>query len=88
MLRGGQAKLRLPITIQILDPNPENTVTWAIAAVAFFNFFRLGEFLLTSGGEFNPVIHLYWGDVSIDDWAHPAQMHIKMRPTGKRGRLN
>ena len=97
MLRGGQAKLRLPITIQILEglfdtlmrhPTPENTVIWAIAAVAFFGFFRLGELLLTSGGEFNPAIHLAWGDVSIDDWTHPtmAQIHLKKSKCDQLGK--
>ena len=97
MLRGEQTKLRLPITMHILErlfdslmssPTPENTVTWAIATVAFFGFFRLGELLLSSVGEFNPAIHLAWGDVSIDDWAHPsmAQIHLKQSKCDQFGK--
>ena len=69
-------------------PTPENTVTWAIAAVTFFGFFQLGELLLTSGGEFNPAIHISWGDVSIDDQTHPtmAQTHLKKSKCDQLGR--
>ena len=57
-----QTHVRLPITMQVLEKvqrhlqsttNPENLVVWAIACVAFFGFFRLGELLPDQTSVYN-----------------------------------
>lgn len=62
MLEGTTAKIRLPITIQLMQKihdslmasnNPEKLVIWTIATVTFFGFFRLGE-LLIAASAFDP----------------------------------
>ena len=52
------------------------TAFWAIAVVAFFGFFRLGELLLESGTTYNSVLHLSWGDISIDSLTNPSMVKV------------
>ena len=97
MLKGASVRIRLPITIPILQQikqklvltsHPEQVVIWAIACTAFFGFFRLGELLLTSEVEFNPAIHLCWGDIAVNDSANPSmvQIHLKTSKCDQFGR--
>ena len=55
LLQGNRARVRLPITAHVLaqiqdtlvhSSNPERALIWAIASVALFGLFRLGELLL------------------------------------------
>ncbi len=88
MLKGSPPRIRLPITAQVMtrlhevlegSSNPEKVVLWAIAATAFFGFFRLGELLPVTAGAFNPATSLAWGDVAVDDHTAPrmVQIHLK-----------
>jgi hypothetical protein len=88
MLKGSPPRIRLPITAHILgkiqttlnaSTDPDKTVIWAIAATAFFGFFRLGELLPTSLSAFHPAKSLAWGDVAVDNQAKPTmiQLHLK-----------
>ena len=97
MLKGTTSRIRLPITIPILQQirqrliltnHPEQVVIWAIACTAFFGFFRLGELLVKSEAEFNPAIHLCWGDLAIDNSANPSmvQIHLKTSKCDQFGR--
>ena len=89
MLKGSPPRIRLPITAHILEQiratviasaNPEKHAIWAIAASAFFGFFRLGELLPDSISSYNPVTNLSWGDVSVDSHTNPQmiQFHVKV----------
>ena len=78
----------MPITIQILarihntlsqQPGPESVLVWAIAATAFFGFFRLGELLVESPAHFNPAISLAWGDVAVDSRTSPSMVKLHLR---------
>ena len=53
---------------------------WAVAASAFFGFFRLVELLLESTASFNPARSLAWGDVAVDSHTAPSmvQFHLKV----------
>ena len=79
---------RLPITVQILtrihdtlfiSPGEESTLIWAIAATAFFGFFRLGELLVISPRDFNPAVNLSWGDVAVDNRSSLTMVRIHLR---------
>ena len=81
-------RVRLPITGPILtqihgalqqSSHPDRTLIWAIASVAFFGFFRLGELLVESPDKYDPSISLSWGDVAVDDRLSPsmARIHLK-----------
>ena len=89
VLKGSPPRIRLPITIQIMQAiqqslvtsqNPDRVVLWAVAASAFFGFFRLGELLPDSPSRFNPATGLTWGDVAVDSHTHPTmiQFHLKV----------
>ena len=84
---GGRPRkiVRLPITAAVLRGiqgplslrmGQDSTAFWAIAVVAFFGFFRLGELLLESGTTYNSVLHLSWGDISIDSLTNPSMVKV------------
>ena len=84
---GGRPRkiVRLPITASVLRGiqgplslrmGQDSTAFWAIAVVAFFGLFRLGELLLESGITYNSVLHLSWGDISIDSLTNPSMVKV------------
>ena len=89
MLKGSPPRIRLPITIHILEQirasltasaDPDKLAFWAVAASAFFGFFRLGELLPDSTSSFHPAKSLSWGDVATDSYTNPTmvQFHLKV----------
>ena len=71
---------RLPITFQILSRiHEESTLIWSISAIVFFRFFRLGELLVASPGDFDPALHLSWGDVTVNNRSSPTMVKIHLR---------
>ena len=87
MEKGSKSRIRLPITLTVLGKihqqlittqHPHRQLLWAISALAFFGFFRLGE-LLPERSTFNHTSNLAWGDVAIDNHATPTmvQVHLK-----------
>ena len=76
------ARNRLPITLSILGGikkvwedvgvNHDHLLMWAAATVCFFGFFRSGEITVPSTAAFDPLLHLWWGDVAVDDLANPS----------------
>ena len=88
MMRGTPGKLRLPITATVLaqirgilfsSTVPERVTIWAIACVAFFGFFRLGELLPESASSFNLATDLTWGDVAVDNQANPRMVRVHLK---------
>ncbi|KAL5488697.1 hypothetical protein EMCRGX_G017678 [Ephydatia muelleri] len=85
---GRPRKIRLPITAAVLRGiqgplslrmGQDSTAFWAIAVVAFFGFFRLGELLLESRTTYNSVLHLSWGDISIDSLTNPSMVEVYLK---------
>ena len=81
-------RIRLPITIAVLRqirgvidraPDPDSHVFWAVATVAFFGFFRLGELLVGNEAEYTTTTHLSWGDVAVNSnsMASMVKIHLK-----------
>ena len=69
MLKGFPPRIRLPITVHILEKihtvligasDPDKTTIWEIMATAFFGFFRLGELLPASQAAFHLAKSLAW----------------------------
>jgi len=88
LAKGPRSHIRLPITAHLLrqiklaldkSSHPAKLVIWAVASSAFFGFFRLGELLCNSAGEFNEATCLAWGDVAVDSQTAPTmiQFHLK-----------
>ena len=97
MSRGSPPRIRLPVTAQILSQirqtlaaatSQDRLAIWAIAAVAFFGFFRLGELLPESAHSFNPATDLAWGDIAVDSHSTPTmlQIHLKKSKCDQAGR--
>ena len=52
---------------------------WVVACTAFFGFFRLGELLLDAQTAFNPAIHLAWGNIGVNNPAHPSMTCVRLK---------
>ncbi|XP_064402396.1 uncharacterized protein LOC135348148 [Halichondria panicea] len=88
LLKGTKSRVRLPITIHILRAVqahlhtasfPDREVFWAIAATAFFGFFRLGELIQPRNTHWDPNLHLSWGDFAVDNHDKPQMVQIHLR---------
>ena len=95
--RGQPSRIRLPVIAALLrridselqrSANPERQVLWAVCCTALFGFFRLGELLLTKPSEFDPRLHLSWGDMAVDDRQAPrmVKFHLKQSKCDPYGR--
>ena len=95
--RGQSSRIRLPMTAVLLadiskeltrSAHPERLLLWAVCCTAFFGFFRLGELLLTKRSDYNPRLHLSWGDMAIDNQQAPSMVrfHLKQSKTDPYGR--
>ena len=89
VFKGSPPRIRLPITVPILEAihqslvmstNPDKVVFWAVSASAFSGFFRLGELLPETPAQVNPATSLAWGDVAVDSHTNPkmVQFHLKV----------
>ena len=95
--RGQPSRVRLPVTAVLLrrikhelerSAHPERRVLWAVCCKAFFGFFRLGELLHSSPSEFDPRLHLSWGDMAVDSPQAPTMVrfHLRQSKTDQVGR--
>ena len=91
--RGQPSRIRLPITAAMLRNIREELersahqklVLWAVCCTAFFGFFRLGELLLERETDFNPRLHLAWGD-NNQQAPTVIKLHLKQSKTDPFGR--
>ena len=83
-----QRRVRLPLTVTMLEQirsalnasfDQDRELVWAVASVAFFGFFRLGELLLESGSAHNQSTDLSWGDVATDSRHTPTLLRIHLK---------
>ena len=83
--RGQPSRVRLPVTAVLLrrikhelerSAHPERRVLWGVCCTAFFGFFRLGELLCSSPSEFDPRLHLSWGDMAVDSPQAPTMVRF------------
>ena len=83
-------RIRLPITTAILEKlrqhwdqrvGVDKYLLWAVAALCFFGFFRLGELLIASSASEGESTHLRlsWGDVAIDNASAPTMLRVFLR---------
>ena len=92
--RGQPSRVRLPVTAVLLRrmkqelERSEMRVLWVVCCTAFFGFFRLGELLRSSPSEFNPRLHLSWGDMAVDSPPAPTMVrfHLRQSKTDQFGR--
>ena len=88
VLAGKSPRTRLPITTTVLrrieaplkECNAQDaSAIWAIAVTAFFGFFRLGELLVETESDYNPALHLSWGDVAVDAHFEASMVKIHLK---------
>ena len=81
-------RIRLPITTSMLrsvrakleaTQEAEKELVWAVATLAFFGFFRLGELLLDRDAAYTPTAHLSWGDIAADSRDDPSMLRVHLK---------
>ena len=80
---------RLPITPTILqaiksvwqkDPNTRNAkMLWAASCLCFFGFLRSGEIVCPSETSFDPLSHLSFADIAVDNRSAPSAMQVRIK---------
>ena len=88
-LTNGPTRMRLPITVPLLDqmrwlwstdrPSRGALMLWAAALMCFFGFLRMGEVIVPSGVAFNSSVHLSVADVSVDSHASPMYVAVNIK---------
>ena len=89
---GMEKKVRLPISIEVLDKmrgvwltkgTQDAKMLWAAAALCFFGFLRSGELTVPSEGGYIEGAHLSFQDISVDSLTNPQvlQVHLKASKT-------
>ena len=97
LYRKQPTKVRLPLTAEVLlciqqaptlVSHSDRPVIWAVAAVAFFGFFRLGELLPAARASFHEETDLSWGDVAVDGHETPqiVKVHLKKSKCNQFGK--
>ena len=80
---------RLPITPAILrvlktvwqrDSRSHDTkMLWAASCLCFFGFLRSGEIVCPTEISFDPLSHLAFADVAVDDRSAPSAMQVRIK---------
>ena len=97
LYRKQPTRVRLPLTAEVLRrfqqapallSHSDRPVLWAVAATAFFGFFRLGELLPATRASFREETDLSWGDVAVDSHAtlQMVKVHLKQSKCDQFGR--
>ena len=83
------ARRRLPITPAILtamksiwkrDANRRNAkMLWAASCLCFFGFLRSGEITCPSDSAFDPLSHLCFSDVRVDNRSAPSAIQVVIK---------
>ena len=62
------------------DPcNPDLIMLWVACTTCFFGFLRSGEIVVPSAREFDPGVHLSFGDVTLDNLEDPQVVQINIK---------
>ena len=55
------------------------TMLWAAACTCFFGFLRSGKVVVPSDSEYDPVVHLSFGDVRLDNTTDPQFLEVTIK---------
>ena len=86
---GKSPRPRLPITPSILRklkkvwlsdaPSFNNTMLWAASVTTFFSFCRSGEVTVENESNYDPSVHLSYGDLAVDNAQNPSTISIQIK---------
>ena len=88
-------RVRLPITPAILDrlrghweatEHKERLGLWAVSALCFAGFLRLGELLPSSKAQADQQGHLLWGDITVDNTRAPQMLRVRVSKCDQFGK--
>ncbi len=82
-------RVRLPITPPLLHrmkevwngqaEDSDIVMLWVACCLAFFGFLRVGEFTIPDDSSFDPLVHLCWGDLAVDNPIDPAILSVTLK---------
>ena len=52
---------------------------WAASCLCFFGFLRMGEAVVPSDTEFNPMVHLTYQDVQAESTSQPKWIRVRIK---------
>ena len=61
------------------DSSFNNTMLWASSATTFFSFCRSGEVTVQKEFNYDPTVHLSYGDLAVDNAANPSVTSIQQQ---------
>ena len=80
---------RLPITPQVLKrlkacweelPCREDAVMlWGASCLCFFGFLRMGEVVVPSETQYDPEVHLSYGDIKVNSRSQPRWLEVRIK---------
>ena len=84
----GPRRIRLPVILTMLraihsslngSAEEDRELIWAVASLAFFGFFRLGELLLEREAAYSQAVHLSWGEVAVNNRENPTALRVHLK---------
>ena len=86
---GRHKRTRLPITPPILRQlksvwermpcQKDASMLWAASCLCFFGFLRMGEAVVPSDTEFDPMVHLTYQDVQAESRSQPKWITVRIK---------
>ena len=86
---GRRMRPRLPITPEVLKelkscwekhPCREDAVMlWGASCLCFFGFLRMGEAVVPSDTQYDPEVHLSFGDVKVNSRSQPRWLEVRIK---------
>ena len=86
---GRTSRPRQPITPQILRmlkmvwqssaSKDDAVMLWAAVCMCFFGFLRSGEVVAPAEADYDPAVHLSYGDVRVDDVGTPHYLEVRIK---------